>query len=223
MFVRSLLADSRLFFPTYRLVACGLLLVAWGSAGTSSAQTPGSYRVEPESSRIEIHLFRAGLAGSLGDNHRIVLGRFSGAVKDSSAKGWEARVVGECESLEVKDENLSEASRREVQQTMLGPAQVNAKVYPTIEVQSRSFLPGPTQKSWRLLADVTLHGVTRQVEFPLIWSEEGEFLRVSGKKELLLRDFDIVPIRKFLGTIRVRNEFELVYDITLRRTPASAK
>ena len=102
---------------------------------------------------------------------------------------------------------------------MLGPSQLDVTRYPAIELRSRSVLPGNTDRSWRMLAEVTLHGVTRQVEFPLAWSQSGERMRVWGKKELLLRDFNIQPIRKALGTIQVRNEFELVYDIALERRP----
>ena len=43
-------------------------------------------------------------------------------------------------------------------------------------------------------------------------------LRVRGKKKLLLRDFKIEPISKGLGAVQIRNDFDLIYDIILRRS-----
>ena len=62
-------------------------------------------------------------------------------------------------------------------------------------------------------ADLTLHGVTRQVEFPLSWEQDGNRLQVRSSRKFLLRDFNIEPPRVAMSTIGVRNEFELVCDI----------
>lgn len=203
--------------PSLLVRAVWTVLLAGPLSTLSYGQTPGSYRIEPQASRIEIHLFRAGILGGLGDNHLIVVGRFSGTAEESPGKSWFVHVLAESGSLEVVDPGTSAATRRQVQETMLGPTQLDIAPYPMIEVRSRSLRPGGTGNSWRMLADVSLHGASREVEFPLTWSEAGNQMRVWGKKTLRLRDFNIQPIRKALGTVRVRNEFELVYDITLKR------
>jgi polyisoprenoid-binding protein YceI len=206
----------------YRRSAGGLakvVLLAVVSARVCSAQTAGRYRIDSQISKIEIHVFRGGLLSGLGDNHVILLNRFSGDAEGPPGGPWAVRVIGESESLAVTDPSESASTRQEIQAAMLGPTQLDATRYPTIEVRSRSLLPGDTNQSLRMLADVTLHGVTRQVEFPIGWSQTGDVLRASGKKNLLLEDFNIRPIRKFLGAIQVRNEFELIYEIALRRAP----
>jgi polyisoprenoid-binding protein YceI len=181
------------------------------------AQAPGSYSIEPQSSHIEIHLFRGGLLGGFGDNHVVVLGTFSGTAQASAGSPWRVHVLGESGSLRVVDPGASASTRQQVQQTMLGATVLDAGRYKTIELQSRSQAPGETDRSWRMLADLTLHGVTRQEEFPLSWEQEGDRLQVRGSRKLRLRDFGIDPPRVAMGAIRVRNEFELVYDITLRK------
>ncbi len=196
------------------VVRCGVLAIAVARA--SIAQTPGLYVIDPERSRIEIRLFRSGLLGGLGDNHVIVLGRFSGTAEGSTETAWTVAVRADTASLKVVDPGESESTRQKVQATMLGPTQLDAARFASIEVRSRS-LQRDGDKSWRMLADVMLHGITRQVEFPLAWSQSGEQLRVQGKTKLLLRDFNIQPARVAMGTIRVRNDFELSYDITLRK------
>lgn len=196
-----------------------LALLALQFAQLSRAQAPGVYVVDPLASRIEIHLFKGGLLSSFGDNHVIVLTQFSGTAEALAGKSWEVRVVGESGSLKVMDPGASDSTRRQVQEKMLGPTQMDVTRYPTIELRSRSVLPGDADRSRRLLADLTLHGVTHPVEFHISWQQSGGQLRVSGKEQFLLREFKIEPARVAGGTIKVRNDFELVYDVRLERKP----
>ena len=193
------------------------ILAASALVGMCRAQTPGRYRIDLQASRIEIHLFRGGLLAGLGDNHLIVIGNFSGTASGTPEGSWEVRIRAETALLKVEDPGLSDATRQEIRATMLGPTQLDTERYPSIELRSRAVLPGGTPNSWRLQTDLTLYGVTRQVEFPLVWSQEGDRLEVKGKTTLRLRDFNIEPISKGFGTVKVKNEFEVVYDITLRR------
>ncbi len=192
------------------------VVLALAFIGLAQAQNPGAYQIDPQASRIEIHVFRGGFLASLGDNHVIHLTRFSGTTEGTRAGVWQVHVIGEAASLKVMDPGASDSTRQTVQEKMLGPAQMDVARYPTIELRARSVLPGDDAKSWRMLADVTVHGVTRQVEFPLAWSQNGDQLRVQGERKLMLRDFGIEPIRIGLGAVKVRNEFELTYDIALR-------
>lgn len=184
-----------------------------------SAQTPGSYRVDSKASRVEIHLFKGGFLSMLGDDHLIVLTHFSGSAQLLDGKPWWVRMLGQAASLTVMDPWASASERQEVADTMLGPDQLDVKNYPAIKLQSASILPGQQSPYWRLLAEVTLHGVTRRVEFPLDCLQTGDRVRVRGKKDLRLRDFNIQPISRALGAFRVKNEFEVTYDITLERKP----
>jgi polyisoprenoid-binding protein YceI len=194
------------------LVASGIL-----GAKLSNAQAVGVYEIDAKASRVEIHVFRAGTLSGLGDDHEIQLTRFSGRVSRTEGESWQVHVVGEAGSLVVLDRNLSDSARREVQETMLGASQLDVSRYPRIEIKSRSVAPGGAAGSLLLEADLTLHGVTRAVAFPLAWSQSERRLSVKGRKQLFLRDFGIQPIRKFFGTIQVRNDFEIVYDIKLDR------
>jgi len=190
------------------LAASGIL-----GAKFSEGQARGVYEIDAKASRVEIHIFRTGALSGLGDNHQIRLTRFSGTASGAEGEPWQVQVVGEAASLVVLDPNLSDSARREVQETMLGASQLDVSRYPRIEIKSRSVAPG----SLLLDADLTLHVVTRAVEFRYAWSQSERRLSVQGKKQLYLRDFGIQPIRKFFGTLQVRNDFEVVYDLQLDR------
>jgi polyisoprenoid-binding protein YceI len=195
----------------------GCILVTGLLAGCCCAQAPGSYRIDPQSSQIEIRVFRSGLLGGFGDNHLIILGVVSGAAQALAGGSWQVNVLGESGSLRVLDAGATNSTRAQVQQTMLGTAVLDVARYKTIELQSRSLTLDKASRSWHMLADLTLHGVTRQLEFPLRWEQEGGRFQVRGSTKLLLRDFNIEPPRVAMGTIKVRNDIDVVYDITLQR------
>ncbi len=185
------------------------------------AQVPGLYRIDTHSSHVEIHVFRGGFLSGLGDNHLIALGKFTGTASRDPASGWKVDVRAESASLEVLDPGLSPSTRQEIQTTMRGPTQLDVEHYPSIELRSKTVTTDPGGRSGTLRAELALHGVTKEVEFPLSWTEQGGKLRVTGKKTLRLRDFGIEPISRGLGAVKVRNEFEVVYDIALEHEATS--
>jgi polyisoprenoid-binding protein YceI len=182
-----------------------------------SAQVSGSYRVNPKESKIEIHLFKGGLLGSLGDNHLIALTRFTGKANLSQTDGWRAELSGDADSLTVIDPWGNPTERKEVQDTMLGPDQVDASHFPSIELHSLSFDPVDHDTVWNLVANVKLHGVTRKVQFSLDCHENGDKLQIQGKKMFKLTDFDIQPYSTGFGTVKIKNDFLVTYNVVLDR------
>jgi polyisoprenoid-binding protein YceI len=181
------------------------------------AQAPGTYRVDPESSRIEIHVFRTGMLSSLGDNHVIGGAKFSGKALGAKDGSWNVEVHMESGSLRVLDAGISDSARSEIQSTMLSAKQLDVERYPAIELVARTLERGVEPHTMNLRSDLTLHGVTKTIDFPVTITKEGSGIEVKGKVQLRLRDFGIEPISKGLGTVKVKNEFEVVYDIHLHR------
>jgi polyisoprenoid-binding protein YceI len=196
-----------------------LLVLAWFFAAPTllPAQGEGSYRVNRKESRIEIQLFRGGLLAGLGDNHLSILNRFSGKADFSPADGWTAELRGESASLEVIDPWGNAADRKEVQDTMLGPTQLDVKNFPAIKLRSVSFSPTDHDAAWRMVGDVELHGVTRREQFSLDCHQIGDKLQIRGRKTFRLTDFNIQPGSAAFGTVKIKNEFEVTYDIVLDR------
>lgn len=180
-------------------------------------QISGTYRVITKESHVEIHLFKAGFLSALGDDHLIALTRFSGRADLSQAAPWTAELSGYADSLKVIDPWGSSFERKEVEDTMLGPGQLDVSQYPLIKLHSLSFDPTGHDTAWHLEADVRLHGVTRKEKFLLNCHQSGDQLHISGKKMLKLTDFNIQPFSRAFGAVRVKNEFEVTYDIILDR------
>ena len=72
-----------------------------------------------------------------------------------------------------------------------------------------------------MIATLTLHGVSRQEDYLISWQQKGKELDARGQKELRLTDFQIKPIRLAFGAIRVKNEFDVNFNVTLEREPPS--
>jgi polyisoprenoid-binding protein YceI len=181
----------------------------------AASQQRGSYEIDSSKSRIEIHLFRTGFLGGFGDNHQILLTRFSGKTESSTDNSWSVQITGESASLRVMDPGASASTREQVQHNMLSPNVLDPDQYPSIELHSHSVHAGNSPNALVLTADLTLHGITRQLEFPLTWSQNAGRLQVNGTRRLLLKDFGIQPPRIAMGVVKVKNEFELVYEIVL--------
>lgn len=192
------------------LIVCPMLL---------AAQVSGIYRVDTKKSQVEIHLFKGGFLSALGDNHLIALTRFSGMADLSRTIPWKADLSGYAASLKVVDPWGSLSERKEVEETMLGPEQLDVSRYPMILLHSLTFDPTDQDTTWHLVADVELHGVTRKENFSLFCRQIGDRLRIRGKKMLRLTDFNIQPFSRAFGAVKVRNQFEVTYDITLERKP----
>lgn len=196
-----------------------LAFLVWYSAGTLplGAQVAGTYQVDPTESKIEIHLFKGGFFSSLGDNHLISLTRFSGTALLSPSSDWKADLSADTASLKVIDPWGDPDERREVEETMLGPQQLDASHFPKIELHSISFDPTSQDTAWHLLANVQLHGVTRREQFSLDCQQIGDKLQIRGQKMFKLTDFNIQPFSKAFGAVKVKNEFEVTYNIVLHR------
>jgi polyisoprenoid-binding protein YceI len=194
-----------------------VLALSLGCPKTLSAQVPGSYRVNTKESHIEIHLFKGGFLSSFGDNHLIEMTHFTGTANLSRSNAWTAQLSGEAASLKVIDPWGNPTERKDVQDTMLGPEQVDASHFPSIELHSLSFDPVDQDTVWSLVANVKLHGVTRKVQFSLDCRQIGDKLQIRGKKMFKLTDFNIQPFSKAFGAVKVRNDFEVTYNVVLDR------
>ena len=60
--------------------------------------------------------------------------------------------------------------------------------------------------------DLTLHGVTRPIEFDAK-TTNGKDLK--GKVTLSQKDYGIKPYKALFGTLKVKNEVEIIFDLSL--------
>jgi hypothetical protein len=95
--------------------------------------------------------------------------------------------------------------------------------YPYLKIQLNHFEIGgssevnqPTQGEASI--DFTITGVTKQYNIPVTASLNGDYVSVSGKKRMNIKDFGLEPPLAMLGLVRVSEWIEIEFKILCKIT-----
>jgi polyisoprenoid-binding protein YceI len=114
----------------------------------------------------------------------------------------------------VLDPQLDEGKRAEVRSRMLGPDVLDTAKFPTITFASTD-IDSTAGERWTVSGRLTIRGVTRVISFP-VTRVNG---RYHGDARIQQRDFGIEPIRIAGGTVQVKDELKIEFDIAVSETP----
>ena len=154
---------------------------------------------------MTVHVYRSGLFSFAGDNHEIQSPVASGMVNES-ARSVELRV--DVRRMRVLDPNLSTDKRSQVQEKMLSPDVLDPDRYPEISFRSTA-VEEKNGNNVAVRGDLTLHGQTRPINVSV--SRAAHHYR--GSATIKQTDFGIKPISIGGGTIKVKDEVRIDFDI----------
>jgi polyisoprenoid-binding protein YceI len=176
----------------------------------SAPQKSGSqqHTIDTRTSVMTVHVYKAGLLSAFGHDHEIAAPIASGSV-DTGTHQTELRL--DAGALRVRDLNVSEKDRSEIQKTMLGPEVLDVVHHREIVFRSTAVEPAGGSGSWKVHGTLTLHGQTRPVTVE-VTEKAG---RYAGHAAVKQTDFGIQPIRIAGGTVRVKDEVRIEFDIQL--------
>lgn len=164
--------------------------------------------MDTQQSRLTVLVGKSGFFSGFAHDHEISAPIARGEVESSTPASVEFTV--ETAKLKVVDPNESESTRADVQQTMLGPSVLDAGRFPEIK-----FVSGNVERlgdnHWRVNGQLTLHGETKPITLETVL-EKGHY---QGTASVLQTSFGITPIRIAGGTVQVKNEVRIKYDIVL--------
>ena len=182
-----------------RRVSLAFLLLLVG-VSRASAET-FVYEVDPASSRVHVHVGRAGLFGFAGHEHEVLATDFQGRVlvssDDWSASSLELRFASA--GLEVDPAKESPEDLVKVQEAMQSARCLDVSTYP--EISFRSTRTEVTEQGddgtvfLRLTGELSLHNVTRELTFPVEVRRTEADLVASGTVEIRQKHFGIKPSR----------------------------
>jgi len=190
--------------------AFGFLLLGLALAASAEEQA-----IDKQKSVMTVHVSKAGVLSAFGHDHEISAPIAAGAV-DAAAKRVELRV--DAGSLKVLDAKASEKDRAEIQKTMLGSEVLDVTRYPEIAFKSTSAEEAGAG-SWKVRGSLTLHGQTKPVTVD-VTEKAGHYV---GTVQFRQSEFGIKPVRVGGGTIRVKDELRVDFNIHLSRSGATAK
>jgi polyisoprenoid-binding protein YceI len=179
-----------------------LAMVALGLIPAASAQV---HSMDTSQSKLHVYAFKSGLFSGLADNHDVEAPIAAGTIDETASR---VRFVIDARQMKVLDPKLSSEKRRQVQERMLGPEVLDPARYPQITFESTHVDAGG-QNEFLVTGQLSLHGVTRPVN-ARVRKENGRYVGTCTLKQ---RDFGITPISIAGGTVKVKDELKIEFDI----------
>ena len=191
----------------YRSCSIILFFISAVSAVLSAQVTrsAGSASIDVEHSTMTVHVYRSGLFSFAGDNHEIQAPIASGAVTEA-ARTVELKV--DVRRMRVLDPNLSADKRSQVQEKMLSPDVLDPNRYPEISFRSTG-VEEKNSNNFSVKGNLTLHGQTRPIDVSAVRTQS----HYRGSATIKQTDFGIKPISVGGGTIKVKDEVRIDFDI----------
>ncbi|MCF6159571.1 MAG: YceI family protein [wastewater metagenome] len=181
---------------------------------------PGTYQLTAQSGKLYIYTFKEGMLSAVAHDLLIDATQFTINVNipstSSEPAGSEAEI--KADSLKVicamKDgqrqpNTLKQKDLADIEETMFKDVLHPAK-YPVITFRSTNIMQ-EKEGTYRVKGELTLHGVTRPVEFNAN-TTTGKDLK--GKVTIAQKDFGIKPYKALLGTLKVKNEVDIAFDLS---------
>jgi len=183
----------------YALIAISIPLAAQDRASN----------IDVERSTITIHVGKAGLLSAAGHDHWVNAPISSGTIDDSATPRVEFTVA--TAKMRVKPDPKVDAKTEATIQKDMEEMTLETKSYPEIRFQSMH--AEKTGEEWKVDGTLALHGVSKPIR--LVVKRDGE--AYTGRVVLKQTDFGIKPISVGGGTIKVKNEIEIEFQIYTRR------
>lgn len=183
------------------------------------------YVVDARASRFTVQAFATGMLSAMGHNPKIGIRSFSGAVDFSpeSAAGSNFTLSMQANSLGVLDD-IGDRDRREIERIMNEQILEVAK-YPEIVYEAKTISVARLESalySATLQGDLSFHGTTRSQPVSARIAAFDEMVRASGAFTLRQSDYGIKPISVAGGTLKVKDELKLSFEMVARKQETAA-
>lgn len=188
------------------------------------------YSVDTGRSEFVVRLFRGGIAAALGHDHVIRATEFDGGARLDASDPERSFIWVEVQAASLKADEpeirekyglakrISEKDRAKIQATMLSANQMDVENYPTISFRSTG-ITKQADGEYLIAGDLTIHGVTRSISFPVTVSmpEEGDGGEFHATVSIDFRqsDYGIEPFSAMFGAVRNKDGASLHADIYL--------
>jgi polyisoprenoid-binding protein YceI len=158
---------------------------------------------------MTVRVYKAGFLSALGHDHEIAAPIAHGTLDIGARR---AEVYADARALRVRDPKVSGEDRAKIQSTMLGPEVLDAERHPEIAFRSTA-AEAMGSGSWRINGNLTLHGETHAI---VVEAREagGHYVGTSTFRQT---EFGIKPIKIAGGSIRVKDEVRIEFDVQLAR------
>jgi len=203
------------------LAFCALILMAIALAALAPPDNE-QYRIDPASTSMTVHVGRSGLFGFAGHDHEVAVPAVQGSVTLNRADLGQSSVRLEFDAAALKVTGKGEPAGDvpEVQRVMVSERVLDVQRHPKITFQSKSVSVADRaadRMTLRIDGQLTLRGVTRPVSVPVSLQLAADRLTARGTVEVRQTAFGIKPVSAGAGTVKVKDEVEVVFSVTAQR------
>ena len=164
--------------------------------------------IDVEKSVMTVHVYKSGFFSAFGHNHEVSAPIARGSFSDEKPA---VDLIVNARQMKVMDRDVSDKDRAEIQQTMLGPKVLDTEKFPEISFRSTQVEKLGSSK-FVVNGELTLHGQTRPVKVEV----EGQGGHYRGSAQLKQTAFGITPITVGGGTVKVKNEVRVEFEIVAK-------
>lgn len=194
---------------------CGGLLVLMVAAMAFGADGPC---VVPNRGHFQIHTGSAGLFGALAHDHLIEAQKIEGcaAIDSNDLTHSSIKLTFAASDIRVLDPKESADDRVKVQRNMETDV-LRISEFPQVTFQSTGIERAGATDSLRVRGDLTIRGKTQSVIIPLTLTQlaDGTY-RAVGEYRFKQTSFGIQPIQLAAGTIKVKDELRVDFELFLK-------
>lgn len=180
----------------------GLLIVVLLWSVSAVAQRVA---IDKTHSTVTVRVFKSGLLSGLAHNHVIQATIAAGSL---DARDRAIELSFNVADMKVVDPEGSDSERQQIEATMKGPKVLDMAQFPVINFTSRQ-ITSPGQNRYQATGELKLHGAARQVSVPVDF-RDGRYL---GSLTLKQTDYGVVPVKIAGGTVRVKDEIVIEFQI----------
>ncbi|HXG68246.1 MAG TPA: YceI family protein [Blastocatellia bacterium] len=178
------------------------------------------YRLDSSQSKFIVRAPVGGLFSAFGHDHTIAIREFTGEAELTPGTLTPAslQMTIKADSLAVTDK-VSDSDRQKIEATMRQEVLETSK-HPEIIFRSTGVEANQTgegQYQAKISGDLTLRGVTRSVLITAQVTVSGDTLRARGAFPLKQSAYNIKPVSVLGGTIKVKDELKLSFDIVAHK------
>jgi polyisoprenoid-binding protein YceI len=170
--------------------------------GVASRATPSV--IDTTKSVLTVRVFKTGFFSAFAHDHEINAPIERGSFSEDPAS---VELNVDARKLKVVDKGVSDNERDKVQKNMQGSEVLDSEKFPEIRFHSTSV--ERAGGAWQVTGDLTLHGETHPVAFK-VQKVNGHY---QGKAEVKQKDYGIAPISIAGGSVKVKNEVRIEFDI----------
>jgi len=187
----------------------------------TSVPTSESYRLEASQSKFIAHAHRGGLLWFKGHDHLIGVHEFTGEARldPNLIANSSLQITAKTASMQETSSDFTDAQKKiinkELHDIVFLPDQYPEIVFKSTSVTGKAV--GNNQFDLKIVGDLTLNGITRQIKIPTKVTVSGNELRAEGEFGIDRSNYKVKATSAVHGLIRVQDHVDFTFDIVGRR------